>query len=78
MERRQLLCPVLWVSPKGLLLVMATAKPVNPSEFDLTTYANLVMSHWDPMPGEMGNHLNRSPTTGECMAGGLSPWTIQR
>jgi hypothetical protein len=53
-QRKRLLCPVLWVSRKGLLLLMSTAQPVHPSEFDLSTYASLVMREWDPIPGEDG------------------------
>jgi hypothetical protein len=46
---------------KGLLLLMATAKPVDISEFDPTTYANLVMCQWDPMPDEDGHPFEPKP-----------------
>lgn len=53
-QRQHLLCPVLWVSRKGLFLLMATANPVDPSEFGPITYATLVMREWDYIPGEDG------------------------
>jgi hypothetical protein len=34
---------------------MATAKPVDPSEFDPITYSNLVMREWEYTPGEDGH-----------------------
>ncbi len=60
-QRRRLLCPALWVSRKGLLLLMATAKPVYRTEFDKLTYAALVMDQWDHLPNEEGSPFEPKP-----------------
>jgi hypothetical protein len=60
--RRRLLCPVLWVSRKGLLLIMATARPLEPAEFDLYLYLDLVMRQWDPLPDEDGHPFEPKPS----------------
>jgi hypothetical protein len=59
---RRLLCPVLWVSRKGLLLIMATARPLEPAEFDLYLYLDLVMRQWDPLPDEDGHPFEPKPS----------------
>lgn len=48
--RRALLCPALWVSPKGLLLIMRAAKPLSEimSEED---YIRAFIA-WEYVPGE--------------------------
>jgi hypothetical protein len=51
-HRQQLLCPVLWVSRKGLLLIMATAQPLK--HLDPLTYYELCC-RWDHQPGEDGH-----------------------
>jgi len=51
-HRQQLLCPVLWVSRKGLLLIMATAQPME--QLDRDTYYEL-WCQWDYEPGEDGH-----------------------
>jgi hypothetical protein len=57
LNRKRLLCPVLWVSRKGLLLVMATAGPMGPTEYD---YSQLV-KEWDALPGEDGFPFEPKP-----------------
>ena len=48
--RRALLCPVLWVSPKGSLLIMRAAKPLAEMMSE-EEYRNAGQT-WDYMPGE--------------------------
>jgi hypothetical protein len=51
-HRRALLCPVLWASPRGFLLVMRAAVPLSdmmsPEEY------HDAVKRWDYMPGEDG------------------------
>jgi hypothetical protein len=51
-HRRAMLCPVLWASPGGFLLVMRAAVPLSemmrPEEYQET------FEEWDYMPGEDG------------------------
>jgi hypothetical protein len=48
--RRKMLCPVLWMSPWGFLLIMAAAEPTTePMSFQ--EYLE-VCEQWDYLPGE--------------------------
>src|SRR3954453_5970695 len=48
--RRKMLCPVLWMSPWGFLLIMAAAEPTTePMSFE--EYLE-VCEQWDYLPGE--------------------------
>lgn len=51
-RRRAMLCPVLWSSPGGLLLIMRAAVPLSEmmSRVEYLAAAN----EWDAMPGEDG------------------------
>jgi len=49
--RRTLLCPALWVSPRGCLLVMRAAQPLTELTDDDYEHA---WQTWDYMPGEDG------------------------
>jgi hypothetical protein len=48
--RRVLLCPVLWVSPKGAMQIMRAAEPLT----DMMSFDEYgeVVDAWDCMPGE--------------------------
>lgn len=48
--RRLHLCPVLWCSTRGRVLIMPAAAPA-PSNFDITTLDDEVGDWWDYMPG---------------------------
>jgi hypothetical protein len=50
--RRRLLCPVLWASRRGTVLIVAAAKPLN-APISPEAYAALARA-WDYMPGEDG------------------------
>jgi hypothetical protein len=49
-SRRALLCPVLWVSPRGFPLIMRAAVPL--SEIMSPEEYQDVVELWDYMPGE--------------------------
>jgi hypothetical protein len=51
-QRRTMLCPVLWVSRKGFLLIMRAAAPLTENECQ-EAYLDLGRA-WDPIPGEDG------------------------
>jgi hypothetical protein len=47
---QKMLCPVMWVSTRGLLLIMRTAVPLSET-MHLEKYLQLA-EEWDYMPGE--------------------------
>jgi hypothetical protein len=49
-KRRSMLCPVVWISPGGRLLIMAAAIP-RTSDLTPEEYTDL-FEEWDYMPGE--------------------------
>jgi hypothetical protein len=49
-HRRAMLCPVLWVSPGGILLIMRTAAPLS-EMMSLEEYLDAA-EKWDALPGE--------------------------
>jgi hypothetical protein len=49
-ERRTMLCPVVWVSKRGRLLVMRAARPL--SEMMTEDEYQEAFEAWDYMPGE--------------------------
>jgi hypothetical protein len=49
-ERRRMLCPVIWISPNGGLLVMAAASP-RTEPLSREEYLEL-FDEWDYLPGE--------------------------
>ena len=49
-----MLCPVRWCSPKGFLLVMQAAEPLNPADH-LDLLERDALPDWDYMPGEDGD-----------------------
>jgi hypothetical protein len=49
-QRRAMLCPVLWVSPGGLLLIMRAALPLS-EMMSLEEYLEAA-EEWDAMPSE--------------------------
>jgi hypothetical protein len=51
-RRRAMLCPVLWVSPGGFLLITRSAVPLS-EMMSLEEYLNAA-EEWDAMPGEDG------------------------
>jgi hypothetical protein len=51
-KRRTMLCPVLWASPKGLILIMSAAKPLS-TPLDFEEYRD-IYEEWDYLPGEDG------------------------
>ena len=52
--RKHMLCPILWCSRKGLILVMQAAVPLSVAD-----HADILkrgaFPDWDPMPGEDGD-----------------------
>jgi hypothetical protein len=48
-DRQAMLCPALWCSPKGSLLIMGAAQPKR-TPFELEDYLELC-ERWDYMPG---------------------------
>jgi hypothetical protein len=51
-RRRTMLCPVLWASPRGLLLIMRAAVPLS-EMMSLEEYLDAA-EEWDARPGEDG------------------------
>jgi hypothetical protein len=59
-KRRMMLCPVLWISPWGLLLVMAAAEPTT-TMMTIEDYGDLC-DEWDYLPGEDGCPFEPKPS----------------
>jgi len=67
-RRRAMLCPVLWVSPGGFLLITRSAVPLS-EMMSLEEYLNAA-EEWDPCPARMVAPSNpRHPTGGGTRAG---------
>jgi hypothetical protein len=49
-EQRDMLCPVIWISPHGMLLIMGAARP-RTEPLSLDEYMGL-FDEWDYLPGE--------------------------
>jgi hypothetical protein len=61
-ERRALLCPPLWCSPGGLLLVMRRARPMTQSEYGEHVRKTGLMLAWDYRgPGDDGYPFEPKP-----------------